>query len=368
MSETKTLSKKREIIEFKTVLEVLRIHNLEKLPRIFIYAAQESFEFDLITDHYKQLYNKLNEPYETVVYVAEEGEQESLFSELFNMSMFSSWKLIIIKSGNNFFKPIFTKDYEEYFKNFRRSLPHLDEKISLLIHYDKKDIPNALSFLFNEKFALLKSRILYPNERLKELENILKSEKITFETDASDEFIYRVPPNSGAYIKNVQKLKALIPKKHYKKEDIQEGLFASSEFNPFHLVDCVFQNNRLEFYKEFSKIKEYEDSIGYILAFLTNFLHRLDEVRKAKILFQLYKTQEENEDFFRHLKMEGYSSGRKYYVKERLKREIHIFNDEVLNYCYEMVIDLNLKIKTGKLKEEKFYFLSKFNTLFEMIR
>ncbi|MCX8000848.1 MAG: hypothetical protein N3A69_18225, partial [Leptospiraceae bacterium] len=152
------------------------------------------------------------------------------------------------------------------------------------------------------------------------------------------------------------------------KEDIQEGLFASSEFNPFHLVDCVFQNNRLEFYKEFSKIKEHEDSVGYILSFLANFLNRLDEVRKAKILFKAEIYLENSEEFFRYLKMEGYSSGRKYHVRERLKKEIHIFNDEVLDFCYEIIIDLNLKLKTSNLKEEKFYFLSKFNALFEMIR
>ncbi|MCX8000851.1 MAG: DNA polymerase III subunit delta, partial [Leptospiraceae bacterium] len=219
MSETKVQVRKKEVQEFKTVLEVLRLNTLEKLPRIFIYVSQESFEFDLIVDHYKQLYNKLTEPYEIVVYVAEEGEQESLFSELFNMSMFSSWKLIIIKFGNNFFKPILSKGYEEYVKNFKRSLPHLDEKISLLIHYDKKEIPFGLSALFLDKFALLKSKVLYPNERLKELESILKTEKITFDVDASDEFIHRIPPYSGAYIKNVQKLKFLIPKKHYTKED-----------------------------------------------------------------------------------------------------------------------------------------------------
>ncbi len=368
MSDSKPSTKKKEIQEFKTILEVLRLNDLEKLPKIFIYVAQESFEFDLLVDHYKQLYNQLNEPYETVIYVAEEGEQESLFSEMFNMSMFSSWKLIIVKSGSNFFKPIFTEAYKEYVKNFKRSLPHLDQKISLLIHYDKKEIPTALSSLLNDKFAFLKNKVLYPNERLKELENILKNEKITFEPSASDEFIYRIPSNFGAYIKNIQKLKTLIPKKHYTKEDIQEGLFASSEFNPFHLVDCIFQNNRLEFHKEFSKIKEHEDSTGYILSFLTNFLNRLDEVRKAKILFQVYKTQEESEEFFKHLKMEGFSSGRKYYVKERLKKEIHVFNNEVLNFCYDMIIDLNINVKSGSIKEKKFYFLSKFNALFELIR
>lgn len=369
MSESKTQSKKKEIQEFKTILEVLRLNTLEKLPRIFIYAAQESFEFDLLIDHYKQLYDKLPEPYETVVYVSEEGEQESLFSELFNISMFSAWKLIIIKSGTNFFKPIFTESYKEYVKNFKRSLPYLDEKICILIHYDKKEIPNALSSLFLDKFALLKSKVLYPNERLKELENILKNEKITFEQDASDEFIHRIPPNSGAYIKNIQKLKTLIPKKHYTKEDIKEGLFASSEFNPFYLTDCIFQNNRLEFYKEFSKIKLYDDSaVGQILSFLTNFLNRLDEVRKAKILFKTYYKEEDSEEFFRHLKMEGYSPKRKYVVKERLKKEVHIFNEEILSFCYDIVVDLNIKMKSGNLKENKFYFLAKFNTLFELIR
>jgi DNA polymerase III subunit delta len=358
------VSKKKEIQEVKNFLELSQ-KGLDKLPRIFLYVAQDSFEFDLVVDHYRSEYKKLGEPFESVVYVSEPGDQEKLFSELFNFSMFSSWKLVIVKSGSDFFKTILTPAKKEFFENFKRSIPNLSDKISLLIHYDSKELPAKMGTMFDNKYGLLKSRNFYHDERRKGLEDVLKAEKVSFENDALDEFIHRIPPHIGAYLKNVQKLKLLLNKKHFTNEDIHEILFPTNEFNPFQLVEFIFQNNRAEFYKEFHKMKAHEDSLAQILSFLTAFLNRLDEVRKAKILLQRFRTDQENDEFFRFLKMDSYSEARKRFVKNRLRREVSLFTDENLSLAYEIAIDLNLRSKTSSIKDERhFYFLSRFNQLF----
>lgn len=366
MAAEKT-TKKKEIQEIKNFIE-LSGWSLEKLPRVFLYVSTDCFEFDLVVDHYRSEYKKLSEPFESLVYVSEPGDQEKLFSELFNFSMFSSWKLVIVKSGSDFFKPILSPAKKEFFDNFKRSIGGISDKISLVIHYDHKELPAKMGTLLDNKYGILKSRNYYQDERRKGLEEVLRSEKVSFEQDAMDEFINRITPHIGAYIKNVQKLKFLLGKKHFSNDDIHEILFPSNDFNPFQLVESIFQNDRTQFYKEFYKIKAHEDSMAQILSFLSAFLNRLDEVRKAKVLFQRFRTEQESGEFFRQMKMDSYSDARKRFVKNRLRKEASLFSDEILSYAYETAIDINIRSKSSPVKDEKnFYFLSKFNQLFILL-
>lgn len=363
---TEKTTKTKDIKEIKNFFEISHL-NIDNLPRILIYLSLDSFEFDLLVDHYREKLYKLHETYEFVVYVSEPGDQEKLFSELFNFSMFSCWKLVIIKFGSSFFQPILSPSKKEIFENFKNSIPNIDEKIFLLIHYDSKELPTKLVTLFNNKFAILKSRNYYPEERRKALEEILKNEKVSLEPDAIDEFIHRVTPHIGSYIKNIRKIKNLLNKKNFTLEDIREVLFPSSEFNPFQLVESIFKNDKVEFYKEFYKIKPHEDSVSQILAFLSVFVNRLDEVRKAKILFQKYPNEQDSEEFFRQMNMSSYSEPRKRFVKNRLKKESALFSDEIVSYAYQIAIDINIHLKTSSLKDINYFFIPKFNSLFLLL-
>jgi DNA polymerase-3 subunit delta len=249
-------AKKKEITEFKNFPEFLAQYQAKKsLPQVFIYVSTDSFEFDLITETYRNELTTSGEPLEVVVYVAETGDFEKLFSEMFNFSMFSSQKLLIIRSGADFFKSILTAGKKEMYDSFRRNIPNLAEKVYVLLHYDSKDIPAKLSNLFDNRFALLKNRNFYADERRPALEGILKTEKVHLEDAARDEFIHRIQPNTGAYIKAIRKLKLMLNKKEFTLPDIEEVLFNRAEFNPFQLVDLLFSNNKHEFFREFSKFK-----------------------------------------------------------------------------------------------------------------
>ncbi|MCB1159174.1 MAG: DNA polymerase III subunit delta, partial [Leptospiraceae bacterium] len=239
------MAQKIEISQYKNYLE-FREKAKTDLPNLMIYCSLDSYEFDILADHYREILKSKEEAFEVAIFVSEPGDLEKLFSEVFNLSMFSSLKLIIIKSGSDFFKPLLLAKGKALYDNFKRSIPELSEKVYLLIHYDDKDIPSKLLSMFQHKLGLLKNRNFYPNEKKAALESILKFEKITLDPAASDEFIHRIPPNTGSYLKNIQKLKLLLNKKEYTLEDIEEALFGNVDFNPFHITDLFFSGDKRE--------------------------------------------------------------------------------------------------------------------------
>jgi DNA polymerase-3 subunit delta len=357
-------AKKKSITEFKSYWE-LKDKKLTELPNIFIYVSLDSFEFDQITDYYKNLLNHSGEPFEVVVYVSENGDLEKLFSELFNFSMFTSTKLVIIRSGVDFFKPILTAAKKEMFENFKRNISGLSEKFFLLIHYDGKELPAKLGSLLNDKYAIIKSKTFYPEERKRALDDILRIEKITLEADAYDEFLHRIPPNAGAYAKSVLKIKNLLGKKHYVLKDIEDILFPSYEFNPFQMGDAIFSHDKTGFYKELSKLQRDSEEPASFLSLLTALLNRTDEVRKAKLLFARLKDDMGDVEFFKQMGMQSYTDPRKRFVRSRLRKETNLFSEEALSYLYDVLIQLNIRAKSSAVKDERYaFFLARIEKLF----
>lgn len=357
--------KKKEIQEFKNFSDLIHFSNETKhLPSIFIYCSEDSFEFDMITEIYREAFKKKNEIFEVIVYVAETGDFGKLYSEIFNLSMFASNKLLIIRSGVDFFKPILQVGKKEEFDSFQKNILNMPETISLVLHYDAKEVPAKLGNLFQNKYAILKNRNLYMDERYPTLDTILRNEKVNFDTEAKDEFIHRTVPNSGAYTKSIRKLKNVLFKKDFTLIDIELVLFNSSEFNPFFAVDHLFKNSKSDFFKELSKLKEGSEGSAQYLAFFNILLKRVDEVRKATFLFQRFKNQNSDAEFFTLLGFASYSDGRKKFVKSRLQKEVRLFNRSILKTLYKTLIELNIQSKTSSVPINKFYLSKVFETLF----
>ncbi len=360
--------KKKEILEFKNSTEIL-VAGLKDLPNVLFYVSEDSLEFDLIATHYKDLFKKIGEQYETITIVPDDEDVSKLFTELFNFSMFSNWKLILIRGGSDFFKPFLKTDKKDMYDNFKRNITGISEKIFLVIHLDSKDLPAKISTLFDNKFGLLKNRNFWPDDRKKALDILCRAEKIIFDPEAIEEFIHRVPPNTGSYHRSITKLKTLLHKKHFSAKEVVDILFPTNEFNPFQLAEYIFQKNKLEFYKEFSKLnREGENHTKGILAFLTAMLNRTDEVRKAKILFNRFKN--DDEEIFKALEMNSYSEGRKRFIKQRLKKETGLFSEKALNFLYDFLINLNIREKSSQMKTidtEGVYFQSNIERLFVIL-
>jgi DNA polymerase III subunit delta len=357
---------KKNIQEFKSFGELIHTE-IQKLPKVFLYVSTDSFEFDLISDHYKKVFRSLNVALEITVYVSEPGDLERFFSDVFNSSMFFSWKLIIIKNGYDLFKPLLQVGKKDFFENFKRQYGSINEKTYILIHYNYKDLPAKLSQMLHDNFGLLKSRNFYNEERKKALDEVMKMEKVTMEATALDEFMHRVIPNTGSYIRNVQKLKILLHKKHFDANDILEILHPTHEFNPFHFTDSLFSRNKEEVFREYSKLqKDPESHSSNMLGLFSILLGRLDEIRKAKVLFNRL-IHNDDKEFFQLMNMSQYSDGRKKFVKSRLKREAQHFGDTAIDFFYDSLLELNEKMKSSAVKDQDILFQMKIQKLFSYL-
>lgn len=361
-------AKKKETIEFKNSPEILS-RTLSELPNILLYVSEDSLEFDILVTHYKNLFKKNGEQFETITYVPDEEDIGKLFMELFNYSMFASWKLILIREGNDFFKTFTKEGKKDLYTNFKNNINNISEKIYMVVHINSKDLPSKVSTLFNNKYGILKNRNFYNDERKRALDDICKSEKIFLDPEAIEEFIHRVPPNTGSYFRSITKLKNLLHKKHFTTDEVVEILFPSSEFNPFQLTDIIFSGNRQEFYKEFEKLARDDSQTRSILSLLNSLLGRIDEVRKAKLLFRRFP--DSDSDIFKYLGMSSYSEGRKRHIKVRLKKEVALFSDKALDFFYEFLIQMSIREKSSNMKTQDsagIYFQNNIEKLFQILK
>ena len=353
---------KKNTATYKNFIELEKLKEMP--PQVLVFCSEDSYEFDLIVDLYKSKLSNFKESLEIIVFVSEPGDLEKLFSELGNLSMFSSLKLIIIKSAAELFKPVLSVKAKKMYETLKHHTQNLAEKLFIVIHYNDKDVPDKLTSLFAVKTGLIKNKEYYLNERKDALDLILDYEKVSLDHQAFDEFVYKVTATTGSYIKNIRKLKLVLNKRAFTQEDIQNVLFDTSEFNPFYMTDYLFSNNIPEFYKEFTKLQSSHDYTASFLSLLTSLLNRTDEMRKAKVLFARMKNMDDYK-FNEIMGFSSYSDKRKAFLKSKLKRETSMFNERSLSFLYDLLVRLNIMFKTSPIRSEiDLFFSQKIRELF----
>ncbi|TGK07155.1 DNA polymerase III subunit delta [Leptospira semungkisensis] len=325
--------------------------SIEALPQVLFVVSQDSYEFGVVSDLYKNAYKKNADPYEIVVFVAEPGDLENFQSEASNLDMFAAQKLFIIKSGVTFFKPLLGKNKS---KNSPKSYSiNLPESVRVIVHYDHWDVPKELLSIFGQGSSYFKSSKIYPDKRKDAFLRACKEVEVKLDEEAEEEFILKVSPSAGAYLRNLEKLKLYLGKKSFGIADLREVLFQSSEFSSSEIVDYFFEKDYGRFSREFSKFKIGKDSI---LIFLTLLKDHLDQLRIYKIILRLYDKVLSEKEQSSLLGIESYSPARKNHTFKRLRRESSSFSDMEIKELYEFLIEINQKVKTSSEKEETIYY------------
>ncbi|EOQ95670.1 DNA polymerase III, delta subunit [Leptospira wolbachii serovar Codice str. CDC] len=362
-------TKKSQAREFTSLFQLFKTQT-SNLPQFFAYSGEDSYEFELIIDHYKETLSKSAGTYEIILIVSESGEQAKLFAELFTPDMFYPRKLIIVKQATALFKPILdtksAQEWKDFASGFRKNITSVSDEIFLLVHYDSKDIPQSLIQLFQSTLNYYKTKFLYPSDYPKVFKDVCDQEQVHFESNASDEFIHRVPANVGAYLKSVKKLKQYLHRSKFTIEDINAVLFSQNELNTNILVESLIQKRKVDFFKEFTK---FSDQNSEILSFLTRLTYKLDEIRKIKVIRSRHNGEVPIPLMDELLKTGSYSDARKNFVRRQLVSDSAIFTDKILDQFYDQVIEMNIKFKSGLRDEEgKNYFLQKIMHLFSLLQ
>lgn len=362
-------SKKKPSTEFTSLFQLFKLEE-KNLPQCFGYVGEDSFEFELVLEHYKKTLNDSGNKYEVIVITSEAGEHEKLFAELFTPDMFFPRKLIILKQAFNFFKSIIdakaSGDMKDYGAGFRKNITNISDEVFLVLHYDGKDIPKALETLFQGTLSFYKTKVLYQSDYAKTLKDVCEKESVSLDREATDEFIHRIPPNLGAYLKSIQKLKQYLHKSKFTLEDINSILFNQNELNVNYLVDALVQMRKQDFFKEFTKFSEQN---AEVLNFLTRFSYKLDEIRKIKVIRSRHNGEVPIPVMDEILKTSHFSDGRKNFVRKQLIQESSNFSDKILEEFYNILIEMNIKFKTGlRDSEGKNYFLQKVIRMFALLQ
>lgn len=319
----------------------------DSAPQVLLFAAQDSFEFDVLLDYYKEQLSKNQETFEIIVFTGEGGEMDSFFSHCFTPDMFYPTKLIVIKSGTTFFKAFLgnqNKKPNDLYQNFLHHLPQLSDKVYVLVHYDTWDLPATIKKLFGNLANSIVSKNFYPNETRKNLEILSKKYDIHLSPEAMDEFLHRIPPNMGSYMKSLTKLKTFLGKKKFEVEDIENVLLGRSALNYSSLVTLYFQNRRAEFFKELKKLSDLRVELGILISKL---LERLNELRTFRVIHKKNKSDMDESLLYELLGIEHFSEGRKFHVLKELRTEAKYFNDKTMEEIYEILLNLNLRHKTS---------------------
>lgn len=355
-------SKESSVSSFENLIDF--VHkvkpNLDTLPQLLFVVSQDSYEFGVVSDLYKSAYKKNSDPYEIVVFVAEPGDLENFQNEALSLDMFADRKLFIIKSGQTFFKPWVGKTKS-------KSAPKaggfvLPDSVKVLVHYDHWDVPKELLSIFGSGVSHLKSPKLFPDKRKEAFLRACKELEVKLDDDAEEEFLLKVNPSAGAYLKNLEKLKLYLGKKSFSLENLRDVLFQSSEFSSSEILDYFFEKDYNRFSREFSKFKIGKDSL---LIFLSLLKDALDRLRIFKVISRHYEKTLSEKEQTALLGIESYSPGRKMHTFKRLRRESGLFSDLEVQELYEFLLEMNQKIKTGAEKEDTvYYFLTKLQDFF----
>ncbi|EPG73670.1 putative DNA polymerase III, delta subunit [Leptospira fainei serovar Hurstbridge str. BUT 6] len=333
---------------------------IEKLPQVLFVVSEDSYEFGLVSDLYREAFRKSGDAFEVVVFVSEPGDLEAFQNEAMNLDMFAARKLFVIKSGTDFFKPLLGKGKSKL--GVKTQFSSLPESVKVLVHYDHWDISKELISLFGQEAKYFKSGKIYPDKRRDAVLRACKEADVRLDDQAEEEFILRVNPSAGSYLKNLEKLRLYLGKKSFKLEDLKEVLFQSSEFSAPEILDFFFERDSLRFAKEFSKFKIGKDSL---LLFLSLLKDHTDRLRKFKVISRHYEnvlSEKEQSDL---LEMQNYSPGRKSHMLRRLRKENSAFSDKDILELYEFITEINRKIKTGAEKEDTvYYFLRRVENFF----
>jgi DNA polymerase-3 subunit delta len=359
---------KKTATEISSLFQLFKIPE-KSLPRVFVYSGEDSFEFEIAVDFFREKLDKLGEKLDIIVIVAEGGEQVKLFAELFTPDMFFPRKLIIIKNASAFFKPLLeskaNSEFSDYVSGFKKNIVNISESITLLIHYDNRDLPSSFATLFQNHYSFYKPKVLYQNDIPKALKEVLDQEAVQLEDAARDEFIHRTPANVGSYIKGIRKLKQYLNKSKFTLADINSILFTQTEMNANTLVENLIQAKKTEFYKEFTK---FSDDNGEILAFLTRLLYKLDEIRKIRVIRSKHNGEIPIPIMDDLLKTASFSEARKGFMRRQLTSDAKNFTEKALNQFYEILIEMNIKYKSGLRNEEgRVYFIQKTMELFRIL-
>ena len=330
-------------MEVKNMADLFRALDGENLdrPPVLLVSGVDPSVFDLALDRVRTRIRKDVGSCETTVYSGEPGDEERFLVDLFNIPLFSPYRLFVVRRGQEILKGLTAtpKTTERYRHDFSK----MPDSTWILIQVDGKPSAGLLK-IFQDRIIHFQTRELYSRDIIKTIESMERKFHLHLEEEAIFELKERVEPRTGAIEQALARLKELLPAERegrVTREDIRELLFPSPGLNPFRLVDGLFELNHGTVRRELKRWNGLTDNYFVILKLILN---RVDEIRKASIALSHGSSDRELTELLGHAGKPPFVQKK---IQERLHEEILRFEPDHQGRIYNFLISLQKDFRTG---------------------
>ena len=296
--------------------------------------------------------------YEQIIFANEKDEYTRLQSELENIPLFHSYRLLIVKQAEEVLRPLTQSRNPKFIHKFQDNIKNIAPHSLVLFLYNGQPGRKLLQELKSapQMLHLYASR-LYANQLEGHLKTILNNYKLRLEPETFFFLLERVSHTRGGMEEIARRLGLLYTKQaqgsaqqskptatfqNISLAQVQSILQSRTAWDPFLLVDSLFAERKqgvLTEYKNFS-----ESAGNNFFAVLKLIQKRLNDIRFARIGFKYNLGRAEIMKLVKLHKRHPYFQEK---TLQRLRDEAERFDEERLVQIYRFTIDMFYRLRSN---------------------
>ena len=307
-------------------------------PEVILISGLDPAILDLILESIqKRLTAKIGR-YEFTLLTGEPGDEDRFLEETFNVPLFASYRLVVVRQAEEVFRPILASSSRA--AACRENFRHLPERTLVVLQYEGAP-PGKFLKLF-ENLCHFSSRELYSNQIMETIRAGAKKLGLRMTEDVLHEIGERVEPKNGAIELALLRIRDMLPVEkqgHAEPDDIREILYPTVGCNPFQLIDALFRQDHEVVRRELARFRKSSDNLPGILKLILN---RTNEIRKATLARSMGMSDREI------MVLLNYGSRHPFFQKKTLQRltaEMGRFSEKRLGKIYEFLVGFHKDIR-----------------------
>lgn len=303
-------------------------------PPVLIVSGADATVFDQMEEHLRR-HTLKHETVEMTVFTGEPDDAKHLLVSLFNIPLFSPYRLFVVRSAAPLFKELTTGTRDAYQLDFTR----LPDRTLLAMFYEG-EVPKGILKLFGDNLLHLHTKNLYAENIEEAIRHEASRLRLSLSEEAILEIRERVAPQEGAIVDALRRIKDAHNKEHpVSFDEVREILFPRAGWDMFRLADACFVGDVHTFAREIVKYSPPEDSL---LALLRQLLNRADELRR----YQICRAQNLGSD--ETIQSIGLGKRHPFIQKKALRRlqdEAQRFNADRMEHLYDMLVETSVSFR-----------------------
>ncbi|MEQ8352938.1 MAG: hypothetical protein RH862_15730 [Leptospiraceae bacterium] len=337
-----------EIKDLKQFYQQLSKLDPQNPPVVLVSGSDESI-FDSVIE---KLESKMA-PLEAVVttFSGEPGDGERFLEELFNIPLFSPYRIIVFRHADQTLPAMLAKESKR--DSYQTDLSARPEATLLVLQYEGTPGKGFLKSLGSQVLHYV-SRDIFAEKLEQTIEQMAHAVGLILTEEALHEIKDRTPPRTGALQSALQRLKDLIPpekRKSVSLEDVRDVLFPRVGWNLFRIVDSLFAGDVTAYRAE---LQSYNASTDSFLSLLSQILRRVNELRHYRLGASMSMKPAEMASFLG-------IQGRHEFVQKKILQQRDVeknrFSPERLERIYDFLVDAGEAFRSNVRPEHhKSYF------------